>query len=151
MPTRRHARYPAGLKLDPGDQAVLAGYSVSVDSRGYGKMLDPHRPGKQTYVHRVILGDPPETGLTVDHINGDKLDNRRKNLRWATHSLQQANRPTRGYSKTVVRGYTYWRATCKVDGRRTTTNHKTEAEARASYLRMFHSRRPGYTGVQEAI
>jgi len=143
------ARYPPGFVLDPADLPLLGGFSVSLEKRGYGIMRDPARKGRQIRVHQVILGPPPEAGLTVDHINGDKLDNRRCNLRWATASLQQANRRSKGVTRTVVKGYVYWRACCEVDGVRTTTNHKTKAEARTSYLKMFHSRRAGYTGVQK--
>ena len=41
------------------------------------------------YMHRVILNAP--RGSQVDHINGDGLDNRRINLRFATPSEQAAN------------------------------------------------------------
>lgn len=41
-------------------------------------------------MHRFILG--AGDGVEVDHINGDGLDNRRSNLRLATHSQNQANR-----------------------------------------------------------
>jgi hypothetical protein len=44
------------------------------------------------YMHRIIMGEP--IGLTVDHINGDGLDNRRCNLRIATRSQNNANRST---------------------------------------------------------
>ena len=45
--------------------------------------------GKGQYMHRVILGLKP--GEMCDHINGDKLDNRRVNLRLATYAQNNAN------------------------------------------------------------
>ena len=41
-------------------------------------------------MHRLLM-EAPE-GVMVDHCNGDKLDNRRKNLRLCTNSQNQANR-----------------------------------------------------------
>ena len=45
------------------------------------------------YMHRVILGlsDRKESGLECDHINGNKLDNRRENLRTCTHAENMRN------------------------------------------------------------
>jgi hypothetical protein len=45
---------------------------------------------KYAYLHREIM-NPPK-GLLVDHKNGDSLDNRRANLRLATHSQNIHNR-----------------------------------------------------------
>ena len=45
---------------------------------------------KYMYLHREIM-NPPK-GLLVDHENGDSLDNRRANLRLATHSQNIHNR-----------------------------------------------------------
>jgi hypothetical protein len=49
------------------------------------------------YLHRTILtraeGPPPEPGMIGDHRNGDTLDNRRCNLRWASKSMNAKNRP----------------------------------------------------------
>ena len=47
--------------------------------------------GKQKilYMHRVILN--AQKGQMIDHINGDTLDNRKENLRFATYSQNLAN------------------------------------------------------------
>jgi hypothetical protein len=55
--------------------------------------------GRQAYgnlfLHREILlraeGPPPDPSWVGDHINGDTLDNRRCNLRWASKSLNAQN------------------------------------------------------------
>lgn len=56
-------------------------------------------------MHKLLLNVPE--GKFVDHINGDKLDNRKGNLRVATRSQNQWNR---GISKNNTSGVTgvYW-------------------------------------------
>jgi hypothetical protein len=46
------------------------------------------------YMHRYLMDFPTNT---VDHINGDSLDNQRVNLRTASLSQNCANRPSKGY------------------------------------------------------
>lgn len=43
-------------------------------------------------MHRIIMGAPAD--MSVDHINGDGLDNRRANLRLCTHAENMLNRRT---------------------------------------------------------
>lgn len=59
-------------------------------------------------MHRVIL-NPPK-GLDVDHVNGDKFDNRRSNLRLATRSENCANKKIRSDNKTGFKGV-FWIST----------------------------------------
>ena len=53
------------------------------------------RNTKYGYLHSLIMNrvqEKPNEKLSIDHINWDKLDNRRENLRWATQSEQNSNR-----------------------------------------------------------
>ncbi len=45
--------------------------------------------GRHIKLHQYILGNKP--GYDIDHINRDKLDNRRNNLRHITHSQNIVN------------------------------------------------------------
>lgn len=62
------------------------------DARGYLKC----RVDGQVYsVHQLVLlthGSIPESGLTVDHLDRDRKNNKLENLRWATWSEQALNR-----------------------------------------------------------
>jgi hypothetical protein len=53
-------------------------------------VADLHNRTKIISMHREIMGAP--AGMLVDHRNRDTLDNRRKNLRLATHSQNQFNK-----------------------------------------------------------
>jgi len=59
---------------------------------------------KELYLHREIMNAP--NGLFVDHINGDTLDCRKKNMRFATRSQNAANRRLRSDNKLGVVGVT---------------------------------------------
>lgn len=58
-------------------------YYATREKREGGK---PHR----IYMHSLIIGTPK--GMQTDHINGDGLDNRRKNLRIVTNRENSQNR-----------------------------------------------------------
>jgi hypothetical protein len=63
------------------------GPHLSIGNNGYARM------GTQAH-HQYINGDTPN-GLSVDHINWQKTDNRKANLRSATQSQQNENRGQR--------------------------------------------------------
>lgn len=62
-------------------------------------------------LHRLIIGASP--GQIVDHINGDRLDNRRANLRFCTwgQNLQNKRKTGRGRAPlSPYKGVTYFSA-----------------------------------------
>lgn len=94
---------------------------------------------KNISLHRAVLNAPHD--LEVDHINFDRLDNRRINLRLATHSQNQQNRTrVTQTSKTGVRGVEFrpqssrpYRACVWLSGKRCTLgNFSTLEEADAA-------------------
>lgn len=64
--------------------------------------------GKRVSLHRFILCDPPAPGMVPDHISGNGLDNRKRNLRWLSYSENSLNKThTPGASGFV--GVTWYR------------------------------------------
>lgn len=66
------------------------------------------------YLHRLVISAKP--GETVDHINGDGLDNRRSNLRICTQSENLMNRRALGISFHKAAGK--WTASIKIRGKK---------------------------------
>lgn len=92
---------------------------------------------KKLLLHRFIMN--PKDGMEVDHINGDKLDNRRSNLRIATHRQNCSNHPGYGEYKGVheVKNRPLKKRFCTrimVDGKNLYIGYfKTLEEAKAAY------------------
>ena len=76
--------------VDPDDYYKLSEHKWSVSTGPYNNFYavrkEPNRNGKKgktIRMHRLVANTPD--GLLCDHINGDSLDNRKANLRSATH------------------------------------------------------------------
>jgi hypothetical protein len=109
--------------VDEADADALAQWRwwvVRSGDREYAMRTGP-RPERAVWLmHRVILGLRPGRTPEVDHINGDGLDNRRANLRVATHSQNMANqdgqRRRRGRFKGVSLQDGRWTARIRANG-----------------------------------
>ena len=81
------------VKVDPEDYSFLSQWSWKRSGpRGYARRT-VRKPGggfTTLYMHDLLV-EGKGTGLVVDHINGDPLDNRRANLRVCTQSENVVN------------------------------------------------------------
>ncbi|BDA45215.1 Uncharacterized HNH endonuclease L560 at C-terminar half [Coccomyxa sp. Obi] len=100
--------------------------------------------GSNVAMHRVVYGKCNEAlakGESIDHKNGNTLDNRRENLRRASHSEQAHNKRKRaGCSSAyfgVGRSGKKWTGGVKKEGEYYGTGiHETEEEAALAYNRI---------------
>jgi hypothetical protein len=107
---------------------------------------------KRVPLHRIVglMCIPnPENFKEIDHINGDKLDNRIENLRWCSRSTNLRNRPsTKGcnWDKQMQK----WKAQIYIDGKLKHLGYfNTEAEARAAYIAAHNLFFPGVRHFDE--
>ena len=128
------------MLFDVEDFDLINRTTSSVNVHGYAQ---GHLDGKQQIIHRAIMNAPKE--LQVDHIDGNRLDNRKKNLRLVTSQMNNHN-------NTVAKGYvcdkrsnSYY-ARISINRKKIHIgSYKTKAEARAAYLaakKIYHPTSP---------
>lgn len=121
------------IQVSEQDAGLLLAHNWWINSNGYAAA---YIAGKTVLMHRLILGASPSE--QVDHANGDRLDNRRANLRIATHAENMRNSKLRSHNKLGVKGVCWdgrsFRARIRVDGRqRWLGRFKTVEAAHAAY------------------
>lgn len=114
------------VTYDLADHDLVSGFRWYI-ANGYAVAnYGPRRDHRRIFMHRLVLGlgsiaDDPRLG---DHMDGDRLNNRRDNLRTADHKLNSANRAIineagtsnyRGVCWDKSRGK--WKAYTRVKGR----------------------------------
>lgn len=128
-------KWPVGLQLDADVAQALEGVAIRIDSLGYPvARID----GVRTRLHRHVAGHP--AGMDVDHINRDKLDCRRQNLRLATRQQNSCNAGRRTHNTSGYRGVYLckftrrWRAEIRANGAAHKLGRFSDpAEAAAAY------------------
>ena len=83
--------------VDDKDFDIVSQFKWSLSTKGYAQASVPAKIKSRYNVEglqmqRLLLWDKISNGLLVDHINGNKLDNRRENLRLVTMSQSNMNR-----------------------------------------------------------
>lgn len=114
---------PEIVKSWPGSRKRYAG------CRAFKKMVRDYMAGRfggrRYYAHQIVwLLFNDELPKSIDHINGDKCDNRVENLRAATQQEQSRNLPLRRDNKTGFVGVRFradlgnkWIAEIHLDGK----------------------------------
>ena len=122
--------------MDDEDYERLASFPWSLVT-GYA-IRTLHSGSMLGAMHRHVLEVP--TGVQVDHINRNKLDNRRANLREATHSQNCANKGPSSRNVSGYKGLSWckrlqrWRVDIFLGGRPTTLGYlKDPIEAARLY------------------
>lgn len=92
------------IKMDTQDALNYVGISMWISSHGYVRVCGRHGV-RERYLHREIMG--ADQSVVVDHINGDKLDNQKANLRICTQQQNSFNSRTPNTNSTGVKGV-YW-------------------------------------------
>ena len=128
--------------FDDEDFELVNAYHWHVDNAGYARtnIWSGGRKSAAPRMHRLILGDV-DSKLHIDHINGNKLDNRKSNLRICTASENARNRGKQRNNTSGYKGVCYdkarqkWKAEIKANGvRRMLGRFNTAEDAHQAYV-----------------
>lgn len=138
---RRDGTIRAHAKIDTADSR-LAVHRWSLNDKGYAQR---HSADGTTLIllHREVLGLTPGDGLEGDHINGNRLDYRRANLRIATRALNGQNRAPHQNVSSPHRGVSWdrrrlkWYAYAHVDRRMVYLGRYDDEQEAAAVARAY--------------
>ena len=84
----KYKKIKAIVLIDTEDVGKLKEYCFRMHNKGY---ITTSIKGKTKYLHQIVYGNLKE-GFEIDHINRNKLDNRKCNLRQCKHIDNTHNR-----------------------------------------------------------
>ena len=116
--------------VDDEDHERLAKYNWQKSTNGYAIRSEGT---DKVYLHQEVCPTPP--GVYADHVNGQRLDNRRCNLRPATHSQNGQRRKVQVNNSSGYRGVSQspngWRSQIYVNNKRISLGYYKDAAAAA--------------------
>lgn len=124
--------------VDDEDIELVMAHAWFFTPQGYACTKIRYAPGRKNRrtvgMHRLVLGDPPTP--SIDHINRNKLDNRKENLRACTDSHNNRNRPMLKGKVSAYRGVSFkrgkWQVVIRINGKlKWFGYHETEEAAAA--------------------
>ena len=118
MAALRLSRSDKTTLIDDADLDLASRYNWSLNNKGYAT------GGPVGSLHRLLMYPP--TGKDVDHINKDRLDNRRSNLRICTRTENNLGAKKRRDNTSQVKGVT-WRKDTK----------RWQAQIQVQYQNMY--------------
>lgn len=111
----------------------------------YAGKVDGRSKWRDVPMHRFILGEGNLVGLEVDHVNRNRLDCRRANLRPATRKQNTQNVGPQARNVSGLRGVHWdkangrWKAAVRVDGRLHALGYFDTAEAAHAVAASFRA------------
>ncbi len=125
--TRRDGTVVAHTLVDPEDYDWAMRWTWRMIAGSYaGRTVYNRETGRADtiYLHRALMGLRAGDREQVDHVNRDRLDNRRSNLRVVTVAQQAQNKGPRRDSRSGLRGACWvgkrssrpWQGRVQVDG-----------------------------------
>ena len=133
------------ILVDQDDFDRYSKYTWFINSNGYAQRNEPRCNGRRNMpnMHREVLGLRYGDGSIVDHVNGNKLDNRKENLRICTASENTINTGLSTRNKTGYKGVSFckrakkFRAQISIDGKvKSLGYYDNPVDAHASYRQV---------------
>jgi len=122
--------------IDKEDEHLVSGSKINYSSR-YPTIW---KDGKNIRIHTLVIGSAPHN-KEVDHINRNKLDNRKKNLRFITHAENLRNRNS--WSESGLKGAYFdqhrkprpWKSEIRFNGKKIHIGYfETADQAHQAYI-----------------
>lgn len=140
--------------VDDGWDEDVLGQKWHLNINGYARGMGSRSSEPRVYLHQLILGE--KSGFQIDHINGNKLDNRIENLRHVSRLQQNWNRSIRKDNVTGCTGISRimnkqkpWRVRIYVNGKSKSLGcYQTFAEARTVWEKKIKQLHGEYAHAQ---